>query len=78
MITTNLGVTATSFAVRKATLQSSGNTRVGAIKDYAKEQLGLEMLSLKDHSTLGGGSIFMEAGGAAHNLLLVEEGLFFV
>ena len=76
-IATRLGVGTSTAKVRAATLPVKGDTAVGAIKLYAEETLGIQMLSLKDHSVLGY-SLFEQLGGPEHNLLLLESGQFYV
>ena len=77
-IAARLDIHTSSRSVRAATLPVVGDTKVGAIKLYAIEELGIQMLSLKDHSVLGGYSIFEAPGGPAHNLLLLLHGQYWV
>ena len=76
-IAVRLGLHASNRAVRAATLPAKGDTAVGAIKLYAQQELGIEMVSLKDHSVLGY-SIFEAPGGPEHNLLLLLHGQYWV
>lgn len=76
-IATMLHVKTSKDAVRAATLPSAGDTPIGVIKAYAADTLGISMRSLKDHSVLGY-SPWERPGGAAHQLLLLVEGLLYV
>ena len=75
-VATTLGVRASKDAVRAATLPPAGDTQVGAIRAYAEGTLGIGMRSLKDHSVLGY-SPWERPGGAEHQLLLLESGVYY-
>jgi len=76
-VATGLGVQTSKVAVRAATLPAEGDTPMGSIRAYATRALGIAMRSLKDHSILGF-SPWEQLGGAEHQLLLLENGLFWV
>ena len=76
-VATGLGVQTSKVAVRAATLPAEGDTPMGSIRAYATRALGIAMRSLKDHSILGF-SPWEQLGGAEHQLLLLEHGLFWV
>jgi hypothetical protein len=63
--------------VRAATLPPVGDTQVGVIRAYAADTLGIGMRSLKDHAILGF-SLWERPGGAEHQLLLLEDGVYYV
>ena len=71
-----LGVRTSKDAVRAATLPPAGDTQVGIIRAYAAGTLGISMRSLKDHSVLGF-SPWERPGGAEHQLLLLEQGVYY-
>jgi len=75
-VATALGVKASKDAVRAATLPPEGDTPVGTIRSYAASTLGISMRSLKDHSVLGH-SLWELPGGADHQLLLLEAGMYY-
>ena len=75
-VATALGVRASKDTVRAATLPLTGDTQVGAIRTYAAGTLGISMRSLKDHSVLGF-SPWRLPGGAEHQLLLLEQGVYY-
>ena len=62
--------------MRAATLPKEGDTPLGTIRRYAAGTLGISMHSLKDHSVLGY-SLWEQPGGAEHQLLLLEEGMYY-
>ena len=72
-----LGVAVTKKQVHADTLPPEGDTEVGVIVEYARDTLGIDMLNTSDPSTLGY-SLFRAAGGPAHALLQISEGVFFV
>ena len=72
-----LGVPVTKKRVHADTLPPEGDTEVGVIVDYARDTLGITMLSTGDVSTLGY-SIYRAEGGPAHALLQLTEGVYFV
>ena len=74
-VATALGVRASKDAVRAATLPPAGDTQVGTIRAYAARTLGIGMRSLKDHAVLGF-SPWERPGGAEHQLVLLEEGVY--
>ena len=73
---TALGVRTSKDAVRAATLPPAGDTQVGAIRAHAAGSLSISMRSLKDHTVLGF-SLWERPGGAEHQLLLLESGVYF-
>ena len=73
---TALGVRASKDAVRAATLPPAGDTQVGTIRAYAARTLGIGMRSLKDHAVLGF-SPWERPGGAEHQLVLLESGVYY-
>ena len=75
-VATALGMRASKDAVRAATLPPEGDTKVGTIRAHAAGTLGIGMRSLKDHSVLGF-SPWERPGGAEHQLLLLEAGLYY-
>ena len=75
-VTTTLGVKTSKDAVRAATLPPEGDTPLGTIKAYASGTLGISMRSLKDHGVLGF-SLWRLPGGAEHQLLLLESGVYY-
>ena len=76
-VATLLGVKTSKDAVRCATLPPAGDTPVGVIRAYAAGALGIGMRSLKDHSVLGV-SLWEQPGGAEHQLILLEAGVYYV
>ena len=76
-IATALGIATSKEAVRAATLPSDGDTKVGTIKAFAESTLGIRMRSLKNHCVLGY-SLWERPGGVEHNMLLLEEGSYYV
>ena len=76
VVATGLGVKTSKDAVRAATLPKEGDTPLGTIRRYAAGTLGISMHSLKDHSVLGY-SLWEQPGGAEHQLLLLEEGMYY-
>ena len=76
-VATALGVKMSKNAVRAATLPPVGDTQVGVIRAYAADTLGIGMRSLKDHAILGF-SLWERPGGAEHQLLLLEDGVYYV
>jgi hypothetical protein len=76
-VATGLGVQTSKDAVRAATLPVEGDTPVGTIRAFAAGSLGIVMRSLKDHTIIGF-SPWEQPGGAEHQLLLIEHGLFWV
>lgn len=60
-----------------ATLPPAGDTPLGVIRAYAAGALGIGMRSLKDHSVLGM-SLWEQPGGAEHQLILFEAGVYYV
>ena len=54
----------------------AGDTQVGTIRAYASDTLGIDMCSLKDHTILGF-SPWERPGGAEHQLLLLDEGVYY-
>ena len=77
VVATGLGVNTSKDAVRAATLPPEGDTALGAVRKYAAGTLGISMRSLKDHSVLGF-SPWERPGGAEHQLLLLEKGVYYV
>ena len=75
-VATTLGVKMSKDAVRAATLPPEGDTPVGTIRAYAADTLGISMRSLKDHAVLGH-SPWEQPGGAEHQLLLLEAGVYY-
>jgi hypothetical protein len=75
-VATLLGLKASKDAVRAATLPPEGDTPIGTIRAYASDTLGIDMCSLKDHSILGF-SPWERPGGAEHQLLLLDEGVYY-
>ena len=71
-----LGVQASKDAVRTAMLPAAGDTQVGTIRTYAARTLSIGMRSLKDHAVLGF-SPWERPRGAAHQLLLLESGVYY-
>ena len=76
-VATLLGLKASKESVRSATLPPAGDTPLGTIRTYAEGTLGIAMRSLKDHSVLGT-SLWEQPGGADHQLLLLEAGVYYV
>lgn len=72
-----LGVKVTKKQVYADTLPAVGDTAVGAIVDYARETLGIEMLNTRVPTTLGV-SLFCVGGCAENALLQLDTGVFFV
>ena len=71
-----LGVHVTKKAVDAATLPPVGDTKVGAIVAYARDELGISMLDTKAPGTLGV-QIFQAPGGPEHALLQITDGSVF-
>ena len=71
-----LGVPVTKKAVDAATLPPVGDTKVGVIVAYARDELGISMLDTKAPGTLGV-QIFQAPGGPEHALLQITDGSVF-
>jgi len=70
-----LGVPVTKKAVDAATLPPVGDTKVGVIVAYAREELGISMLDAKTGAL--GVQIFQAPGGPEHALLQITDGSVF-
>jgi len=71
-----LGVPVTKKAVDAATLPLVGDTKVGVIVAYARDELGISMLDTKAPGTLDV-QIFRTPGGPEHALLQITDGSVF-